>query len=551
VTLGGHIGMQGPVDVTARLTDVAVAPICALASGARCAGRLSGEARLEGSAAAPRLRGAFRLPGLEVGGTQYGALRVEADYVDRRLGTRATLDHPRAGTLEVDARLPVDLSWDGPRRDLGHAPLVARLRTRELDLRFLAALAPTVVRDVTGRLSADLRLEGPRDALRASGTMALGAERLQLVATGVPWTDVVLRAHADAAGVEIETLSIRSGNGSLVGTGRVGSSQGWTPRLDLALALDDFLAIRQPAYEGAVTGRLHLDGTPAAPRVQGGLEVTRAVVRPAMLPSSAPSLEPDPTIEIVGTAMPPPSPPGGPPPFAVAESLALGIDVEIRRNAWIRRTDAQIELGGRLRIDKAPGAAPRTTGTVRLVRGWYAFQGRRFEIREGTITFTGQVPPDPTFEIVASHRTDQYRVLIEVGGTASAPSLRFSSEPPLEQADILSVIMFGKPARDLGSGESADLQRQAVSLASGYVAPELQSSVMETLGLDTLELGAERVQAGRYVLEDVFISIAQQFGTQAAQLVSLEYAFTPQLSVRATTSSRGNSSIDLQWHRRY
>ena len=47
------------------------------------------------------------------------------------------------------------------------------------------------------------------------------------------------------------------------------------------------------------------------------------------------------------------------------------------------------------------------------------------------------------------------------------------------------------------------------------------------------------------------VVIAQQFGTQAAQLVSLEYAFTPRLSVKATTSSRGNSSIDLQWHRRY
>ena len=90
-----------------------------------------------------------------------------------------------------------------------------------------------------------------------------------------------------------------------------------------------------------------------------------------------------------------------------------------------------------------------------------------------------------------------------------------------------------------------------MSLATGYVAPELQTSVMETLGLDTFELGAERVQAGRYVLEDVFVSIAQQFGTQAAQLVSLEYAFTPWLSVKATTSSRGNSAIDLQWQRRY
>jgi autotransporter translocation and assembly factor TamB len=232
-------------------------------------------------------------------------------------------------------------------------------------------------------------------------------------------------------------------------------------------------------------------------------------------------------------------------------SLALDVAVTIDRNAWIRRADANIELGGALRVDKAPGGPARVSGTIRLVRGWYAFQGRRFNLDEGTILFTGEDPPNPGLEITASYRTGDTRVFVEIGGTAEKPTLTLSSDPTMEQGDILAVLLFGKPASELGRGESLDFQRQALSLASGYVMPELRTSVLETLGLDTFEVGLEEVRAGRYVAQDVFVSLAQEFGTQAGQVVGLEYSLTPNVSVKASTSTRGNSSVDLQWHRRY
>src|SRR5439155_3229037 len=116
------------------------------------------------------------------------------------------------------------------------------------------------------------------------------------------------------------------------------------------------------------------------------------------------------------------------------------------------------------------------------------------------------------------------------GAPTKKPAPTLASAPPLEQADILSVIVFGKPARDLGKGESAALQEQALQLASGYVMPELRASVMDTLGLDTLDVempqggGTERrgrVSVGRYVAGDVFVSLAQEFGARAGQAVGV------------------------------
>jgi autotransporter translocation and assembly factor TamB len=168
------------------------------------------------------------------------------------------------------------------------------------------------------------------------------------------------------------------------------------------------------------------------------------------------------------------------------------------------------------------------------------------------------MPPQPVFDITAIYRSGEYRIEVHVAGSSEKPTLTLSSDPSLEQADILAVLLFGKPTHDLGRGQSAALQEQALSLAAGYVMPELRASVMESLGLDTLEVelpkGTEggRVSAGRYVAEDVFLSLGQEFGgRRAGQVVGVEYSVSRSVSVRASTSTTGDNAVDLLWHYRY
>ena len=198
------------------------------------------------------------------------------------------------------------------------------------------------------------------------------------------------------------------------------------------------------------------------------------------------------------------------------------------------------------------------TGRIRLLRGWYAFQGRRFDIDEGTVSFHGEAPPEPTFNVTASHRADLYIVTVHVEGSGDKPTLTLSSDPPLEQADILAVLLFGKPAAGLGTSQAAGLQDKALDLAAGYVMPELRTSVMNTLGLDALdvrlpadETNPGQVRVGRYVTSDVFVSLAHEFGTQTSEVVRVEYSLTRSISVSGSTSTRGNSGIDVFWRRRY
>ena len=48
---------------------------------------------------------------------------------------------------------------------------------------------------------------------------------------------------------------------------------------------------------------------------------------------------------------------------------------------------------------------------------------------------------------------------VRVQGTMRQPELSFSSNPPLDQADILSLIVFNQPINELGEGQQVSLAR--------------------------------------------------------------------------------------------
>ncbi len=206
---------------------------------------------------------------------------------------------------------------------------------------------------------------------------------------------------------------------------------------------------------------------------------------------------------------------------------------------------------------KKPGEELRVAGDIRAVRGWYAFQGKKFTIVEGSsVRFSGQ-DLDPVLDITATHTAGEYLVRLRVGGTITKPSLALESEPPLDQADVLAVVLFGAPASQLSRSQSAGLREQALGIAGGYVAAELRQSVANALGVDDLQFdtgttGLEdaRVSVGKYVADDIFVSLAHRFG-QSVEEVRVEWMFRPEWSLETSTDTLGRSGVDLFWKRRY
>jgi translocation and assembly module TamB len=444
-------------------------------------------------------------------------------------------------------------------------PLSIVLRSEGLDLHLLAALIPGDVRDAGGRVLLDLRVNGTRAAPKFAGRAQLTGGWIKPTAAATVYGDIEATVFAEDERLRLVGLRARSGDGVLEGDGAIDlDSGGRFGALALELRLANFVAVRKQTLEAAVGGAVQLHGRPETPVLTGGLDITRLLLRPVAIEalSAAPLPQPDATIEIAGVPEPP-TPEAGQDTRAALDPLRVALDLRLARDAWIRSPEAEIELGGELHVEKAPYERAQVTGTIVLLRGWYAFQGRRFSVKQGTITLPaggGDALLDVTgvYRVRGSGVAPGYDIFVTVRGPSSAPELTLASEPSLEKGDILSVLLFGKTMDELSAGQATGLQQQTMRLAGQYVIGELGGSVRDGLGLDTLEVslpegeeGTGSVTVGRHVTQDVIVSLGHEFGSTVAEVFGVEYGITPSISVRGSTTTDGRSAVDLFWRRRY
>jgi translocation and assembly module TamB len=212
--------------------------------------------------------------------------------------------------------------------------------------------------------------------------------------------------------------------------------------------------------------------------------------------------------------------------------------------------DVNLTAGGTFTITREGNADPVLVGTITTVRGTYDFQGRRFQVvRDGTITFHGDTPIDPSLDVAAERTISGIVARVMVGGTMRSPELTLSSQPPLDQTDILSLIVFNQPANRLGQGQATNLTERAASLAGGFVASPLSSTLGRALNLDIFEINPSddegqgpSVTVGQQVGSRLFLRFRQLFGNRDASQVQLEYQLTDILRLQASVAEGQTSA---------
>jgi translocation and assembly module TamB len=220
-------------------------------------------------------------------------------------------------------------------------------------------------------------------------------------------------------------------------------------------------------------------------------------------------------------------------------NTSLDIQIRIANNLWVRHRNGNAELSGNLRVTKASGGNPTVTGLIETIRGWVGFQGRRFTLTRGRLEFGGGEKIDPSLDVVAEYRAGNYLISAMVKGTAEKPTLTLASDPQLDQADILSVLLFNKPLSSLEKSEQASLQQNAISITSGFAAAQIGQGVSQALGLQ--ELGIDITN----------ISVSKDVSGKYGQEVSAEYRITSDWRFSVSASTVGPAGADLIWQKRY
>ena len=212
-----------------------------------------------------------------------------------------------------------------------------------------------------------------------------------------------------------------------------------------------------------------------------------------------------------------------------------------------------ITLGGDVYVSKVPWDQLRIYGTVNTVRGHYDFQGRRFDIlRDGTVRFEGLDDIDPELDIRTQRVIQAVTANVNVRGTLKKPDIVLSSTPPLEQADILSLIVFNQPLNSVGEGQQITLVQRAQSMAAGAVAGQFAKSIGNALNLDEFEInlapengGGPEVTVGQQVGENLYVKVQQGVGEVNQTNVILEYELTKWLRLRTNVLQGSTTQANL------
>jgi translocation and assembly module TamB len=373
------------------------------------------------------------------------------------------------------------------------------------------------------------------------------------------YTGAALDVSFEGERLRIGTLRLLDDNGDLLeGSGTLRLEGRRLQEVDLTIKAHEFKVLNNDLGELSIDTTLNIYGTLLSPTIAGLVRLHAGRLEVDALvdgfTSNAYAISPDESAPDQDAAAAAPVGPTFAVTVQVPGNLVLrGRDIR-PADAAVALGDLNVTVGGDFAIRKQPGDEPVLLGTVTAVRGTYSFQGRRFELlRDGTIAFRGERPIDPSLTLQAERVISGIVAHVNIGGTMRSPSLELSSRPPLDEGDILSLILFDEPVNRIGEAERQVLGERAVGLASGLVVSSISDTVEHALDIDVFELeavtddgGGPAVTFGEQVGERLFVKFRQIFGTQEASEFQLEYELADFLRLQGSLSEgkgRANRSL--------
>jgi autotransporter translocation and assembly factor TamB len=581
IAVDGAFGKPGDaLQVTA--TDIDLAGVDALLlRPPQFTGTLSASARISGSKVAPDVSGQFNVAGGgfrqfrydTLGGTvsyEAGGVTLDArlqqnatqwvtakGYLPTSLFSGATEAKPAAGG-HIEPATPAD------RVDL-------TIESSPLDLGLVQGFT-TALTDVTGTVEAHVRVTGSGQDPHPTGTLQVANGGLTVAPTGGVYSHIAGRVDLQDDRVHIDQITVLDNHqSSLSVTGDLAVHAGEVGGFQIWVNSDDFKVIDNTIGNVRLQSAVSLSGQLRAPIVQGYVGLTTgqvnldeliAIIGASPYPTTAAAPDAGNTTAVIARATPAPAATG---PF---DALRMNLDLSVPDDLVVKASSLQtpgspvslgalnLTLGGDLTARKDPGTAVRLAGAINTVRGTYDFQGRRFEIlRDGTVRFEGLDQLNPSLDIRTRRLIQGVEARVNIRGTLEKPEILLSSTPPLEQADILALIVFNQPLNQLGEGQQVSLAQRAQSMAAGAVAGQLAQSIGNALNLDTFEIdvapengGGPQLTLGQQVGQNLYVKVQQGIGDQSSTNVVLEYELARWLRLQ-TNVQQGSSTQESLFRR--
>jgi translocation and assembly module TamB len=587
------------IEVHARNVDLQQLQTLALQDRG-LSGRITADARISGSTSAPTFDGTVSINNGGFQSYHYDSLTLKVDYAGKRVGIDAALQQSVTESITAKGSVPTTLfqaSLGGGHVEPGPDDAIdLQIKSTALNLAVLQGVTSQLT-NVTGTLEADIHVGGSGQDPHLRGFVDIKNGGFGVPASGGTFTGLTTRIDLEPERMRIQQFQLLDHHGEkLTIAGELAVHERQVGGVNITIDSDNFELLDNELGDIQVQAALKVTGEIRRPRVQGDVRLDSARVevdRVLELFYSPYAMEALPEVvsaerkidgsgsaeEATRSALSSAQRPGAPaasgtevetpaPNASGFDPVALDVHIVIPDNLVLRGQDIRpagptgtalgnvnLTVGGDMRIRKEPGGGIAPVGTVQTVRGTYEFQGRRFDlVRGGTLRFVGSPNINPNLDLTATRTIPNTGVeaRIHVTGTAQSPRLELTSNPPLEESDILALIVFNRQVNELGSGERSSLAATAGGIATGFIAAPLGESIGKALDLDLFEittttesgdLGAG-VTLGQQVGDRAFVRLRQQFGARNTSEVQLEYQLARFLRAQAKASPETTGSAN-------
>ncbi len=242
------------------------------------------------------------------------------------------------------------------------------------------------------------------------------------------------------------------------------------------------------------------------------------------------------------------------------------LDVHVRTTPELQMQTAVARLSGTADLQvRGTVDRPAVLGRAEILEGEIVFNGTRYRVERGEVTFSNPAKTEPLVDLRLATRVRDYDITVGINGDASKPNgltAKWQSEPPLPEADVIALLALGRTTEEsaaLQSSGTSSLSSEASNLLINQaLSSAVSSRVQRLFGVSRIKVDPQGLTSTTNVVRGPQVTLEQQVAskltitysanvsTASQQIIQLEYNVTRNISIIALRDQNGVVSFDVK-----
>jgi translocation and assembly module TamB len=254
------------------------------------------------------------------------------------------------------------------------------------------------------------------------------------------------------------------------------------------------------------------------------------------------------------------------PPDPDSAMNKIHLDVHVTSAPQLDFQNSYAKLAGNVDLTiRGTLGTPSVLGRIQITDGSATFAGTKYELERGNIYFSNPVRIDPTIDLDATARVENYDLTIGLHGTTTNLKPTYRSEPPLAEADIFNLLALGRTQEEAQLYQEQQVQAGTDPTTSALLGGALNATVSNRVGklfgagsfkidpafVGTLGNSAARITVQEPLSKQLTLVFATNVNQSAQQLIQVQYQIDENKSIVATRDESGVYSVVYKIRKRY